>query len=200
MMPGGGLWDREAGQVRTAVFFGGVIPASPGEERLAEQVGMALAGAGFGLMHGGYNGLMEACARGAAAKGGTVTAVTLADKHAEWGAFNPHVTDEVHLPDLGARLNHYLDAADLVVAMGGGVGTLHELTAAVYYAGTIRPVPVWVTGRTALGLLVFLRRNKWLFETPTRPLGFLHQVASASSFAAKLHDLTGGAGGKEGDA
>ncbi|MEU0660702.1 LOG family protein [Streptomyces lavendulocolor] len=178
------------GRRRTAVFFGGVVPASPDEERLAEEVGMALAGAGFTLLHGGYNGLMEAAARGAASKGGAVTAVTLADKHAQWGAFNPYVTDEVHLPDIGARLNHYLDAANLVVAMGGGVGTLHELTAALYYAGNIRPVPVWITGPTALGLLAFLKRAKWLFETETRPLGFIRPIASAAAFAAQLHDLT----------
>ncbi|MEW1659058.1 LOG family protein [Streptomyces sp. NPDC093707] len=182
--------DGARGRQMTAVFFGGVVPASPDEERLAEEVGMALASAGFALLHGGYNGLMEAAARGAAAKGGNITAVTLADKHAEWGDFNPHVTDEVHLPDIGARLNHYLDAADLVVAMGGGVGTLHELTAALYYAGSVRPVPVWITGPTALGLLSFLRREKWLFETPTRPLGFISPIGSAVAFAAQLHDLT----------
>ncbi|MEW1550684.1 LOG family protein [Streptomyces tsukubensis] len=177
-------------RVRQAVFFGGVVPASDNEERLAEEVGMALAGAGFELLHGGYNGLMEAAARGAAAKGGTVTAVTLADRHAEWGGFNPHITGEVRLPDLGSRLNHYLDRADLVVAMGGGIGTLHELTAALYYAGNIRPVPVWLTGPTALGLLAFLRREKWLFETETRPLGFLIPIASAAVFATQLRDLT----------
>lgn len=189
-MTPGSLDGGEADQVRTAVFFGGVVPASPEEERLAEEVGMALASAGFTLMHGGYNGLMEAAARGAAAKGGEVTAVTLADKHAEWGNFNAHVTGEVHLPDIGARLNHYLQAADLVVAMGGGIGTLHELTAACYYAGTIRPVPVWITGPTALGLLSFLRRERWLFETPTRPLDFLQPVATAVAFAAQLRELT----------
>ncbi|MBA0049750.1 DNA transporter [Streptomyces sp. AJS327] len=177
---------------RTAVFFGGVVPASPADERLAEEVGMALAGAGFTMLHGGYNGLMEAAARGAAAKGGTVVAVTLADKHAEWGDFNPHVSDEVHLPDVGTRLNHYLDAADVVVAMGGGIGTLHELTAACYYAGTIRPVPVWITGPTALRLLAYLRRNGWLTETPTRPLGFLRTAATAAAFAVQLHKLAEG--------
>ncbi|WP_128977532.1 LOG family protein [Streptomyces roseicoloratus] len=182
--------DGAQGRQKTAVFFGGVVPVGPDEERLAEEVGMALAGAGFALLHGGYNGLMEAAARGATAKGGTVTAVTLADKHTQWGEFNPYVTDEVHLPDLGARLNHYLDSADLVVAMGGGVGTLHELTAALYYAGNIRPVPVWITGPTALGLLAFLRREKWLFETPTRPLGFISPIASAAAFATQLHTLT----------
>ncbi|MDI6412275.1 MULTISPECIES: LOG family protein [Streptomyces] len=175
-------------QKPTAVFFGGVVPASPAEDRLAEEVGMTLASAGFRLLHGGYNGLMEAAARGAAAKGGAAVAVTLADKHAEWGDFNPHVTGEVHLPDIGARINHYLDAADVVVAMGGGVGTLHELTAACYYAGAIRPVPVWITGPTALRLLAYLRRNKWLVETPTRPLGFLRTAATAASFAAQFHE------------
>ncbi|WP_301124713.1 LOG family protein [Streptomyces cacaoi] len=176
-------------QNRTAVFFGGVVPASPSEERLAEEVGMVLASHGFTLLHGGYNGLMEAAARGAAAKGGTATAVTLADKHAEWGEFNPHVTGEARLPDIGARLNHYLDAADVVVAMGGGIGTLHELTAACYYAGTIRPVPVWITGPTALRLLAYLRRNDWLVETPTRPLGFLRPAATAAAFAVQLQEL-----------
>lgn len=31
---------------RTAVFFGGVIPSSPGEERMAEEIGALLAGRG----------------------------------------------------------------------------------------------------------------------------------------------------------
>lgn len=174
---------------RTAVFFGGVVPASPEEEHLAEQIGAALAAAGCKLLHGGYNGLMEAAARGAATKGGQVSAVTLAGKDAEWGAFNPHVSSAVHLLDIGSRLNYYLEDADLVVAMGGGVGTLHELAAALYYSSTIRPVPVWLAGETALRLLAFLRHARWLFETPTRPLGYLTPIDSAAVFEAKLQDL-----------
>jgi uncharacterized protein (TIGR00730 family) len=174
---------------KTAVFFGGVVPTSADEERIAEEVGTALAGAGFKLLHGGYNGLMEAAARGAAAKGGKFGAVALTGKRAEWGDFNEYVTEAIHLPDVGSRLNHYLDQADLFVAMGGGVGTLHELTTAIYYAGSIRPVPVWLVGPTALRLLVFLRREKWLFESATRPLGFLTPIASAAVFATELAKL-----------
>ncbi|CAM5573499.1 SLOG cluster 4 domain-containing protein [Streptomyces narbonensis] len=174
---------------RTAVFFGGVRPASPEEEKLAEEIGHALAEAGYRLLHGGYNGLMEAAARGASSAGAPITAVTLADKHDEWGAFNPYATASVHLPDLGARLNHYLDHADLVVAMGGGIGTLHELTAAAYYATTIRPVLVVLAGAMALRLLDFLREEKWLYETPTRPLGFLRTAESADAFRAHLSAL-----------
>jgi uncharacterized protein (TIGR00725 family) len=180
--------DRARGGL-TAVFFGGVVPASAEEEKLAEEIGRALAQAGYALLHGGYNGLMEATARGAASQGAAVTAVTLIGKHDEWGAFNPHATMSVHLPDLGARLNHYLAHADLVVAMGGGVGTLHELTAAVYYATTIRPVPICLAGPTALRLLAFLREEKWLYETPTRPLGFLTTAESADAFRSHLAAL-----------
>ncbi|MFJ3646921.1 SLOG cluster 4 domain-containing protein [Streptomyces murinus] len=152
-------------------------------------MGRTLAQAGYELLHGGYNGLMEAAARGAASRGAQVTAVTLADKHDEWGAFNPYATASVHLPDLGARLNHYLDHADLVVAMGGGIGTLHELTAAAYYATTIRPVPILLTGPTALRLLAFLREEKWLYETPTRPLGFLRTAETTDAFRNHLAAL-----------
>ncbi|MEU3748131.1 MULTISPECIES: LOG family protein [Streptomyces] len=171
---------------RTAVFFGGVRPTSAEEEKLAEEIGQALAQAGYQLLHGGYNGLMEAAARGASSEGVPVTAVTLIDKRDEWGAFNPYATTSVHLPDLGARLNHYLDHADLVVAMGGGVGTLHELTAAMYYATTIRPIPIFLAGAAALRLLAFLREEKWLYETSTRPLGFLSTAESADAFRDHL--------------
>ncbi|WP_086826224.1 LOG family protein [Streptomyces sp. NRRL B-24572] len=173
----------------TAVFFGGVRPASTNEETLAEEIGQALAQAGYQLLHGGYNGLMEAAARGASSQGAEITAVTLIDKHDTWGAFNPYATASVHLPDLGTRLNHYLAHADLVVAMGGGIGTLHELTAAVYYATTVRPVPICLAGPTALRLLAFLREEKWLYETPTRPLGFLSTAESADAFRSRLTAL-----------
>ncbi|MEY9850237.1 uncharacterized protein (TIGR00725 family) [Streptacidiphilus sp. BW17] len=173
----------------TAAFFGGVVPVSAEEEILAEEIGRCLAQAGYQLLHGGYNGLMEAAARGAASQGATVIAVTLTGKHDEWGAFNRHTAMSVHLPDLGARLNHYLEHADLIVAMGGGVGTLHELTAALYYATTVRPVPVCLAGPTAHRLLAFLLEEKWLFETPTRSLGFLRTAGTAEEFRAHLTTL-----------
>ncbi|MFD9353582.1 LOG family protein [Streptomyces sp. NPDC060031] len=179
-------WAREG---LTAVFFGGVVPASAEEAELAEEIGRALAQAGYSLLHGGYNGLMEAAAHGASSEGAVVTAVTLIGKHDEWGPFNPHATASVHVPDLGARLNHYLEHADLVVAMGGGVGTLHELTAALYHSTTIRPVPIFLAGPAALRLLAFLRQEKWLYATPTRPLGFLTAVESADDFRTCLATL-----------
>lgn len=177
---------------RRAVFFAGVV-APAGEEPLAEAAGDALARAGYALLHGGYNGLMEAAARGAAHHQGPVTAVTLADRP-DWGPFNPHVTDALYAPTMGARLHTYLDDADLVVAMGGGVGTLHEITAALYYTTAIRHVPIRLLGPTARRLGAFLRAEGWLTQTPTRPLGFLRELADAAALEADLADLAGQAG------
>lgn len=171
----------------TVALFAGVVPPA-NEEPLAEAAGAALARAGYILKHGGYNGLMEAAARGAARHGGTVTAITLADRP-DWGALNPHVTTTVYAPTLGARLHAYLDDADLVLAMGGGVGTLHELTTALYYATAIRSVPVRLLGPTACRLSAFLRAGGWLTESPTRPLGFLRELPDAEALHEDLKAL-----------
>ncbi|WP_331759870.1 LOG family protein (plasmid) [Streptomyces sp. NBC_01525] len=174
----------------TVALFAGVVPPD-GEELLAEEAGAALARAGYALKHGGYNGLMEAAARGAARHGASVTAVTLAGRP-DWGALNPHVTTTVYAPTMGDRLHTYLDGADLVVAMGGGVGTLHELTAALYYATAIRSVPVRLLGPTACRLSAFLRAEGWLTQAPTRPLGFLRELADAEALDADLKGLNAG--------
>ncbi|MET7297190.1 hypothetical protein ABZS79_34730 [Streptomyces griseoloalbus] len=98
---------------RTAALFAGVV-ARPGEQHLGLAAGDALGAAGYGLRHGGYNGLMGAAAQGAARHNVPVTAITLADRE-EWGPFNPYVTHAVYTPTMGERLHAYLDDVDLVV-------------------------------------------------------------------------------------
>lgn len=189
------ILDSPNGNRPTATFFGGVVPASEEEEQLAYGIGVALGAAGLVLQHGGYNGLMEQAARGAAAAGGQVVAVTLAD--VEWGEFNPYVTNVVRLPTMGERLHRFLDGTDLVVAMGGGVGTLHEFTAALWYSGNIRPVPLWLAGDTALRLSAFLKAERWVFESPTRPLGFLREIPDLATFERELYPLLRNRDGQE---
>lgn len=171
-----------------ATFFGGVVPASTDEQLLAYEAGRALGQAGFALQHGGYNGLMEDAARGAASVGADVVAVTLAGKE-EWGAFNPYVTDSFHAPEMGGRLLRLLDRAEIVVGMGGGVGSLHELTAAIWYAGNVRPVPVIILGSTACRLLDFLKQERWVYESPTRPIDFLHTARTLDEFERVFANL-----------
>ncbi|MFE9387582.1 LOG family protein [Streptomyces sp. NPDC007025] len=165
-------------------LFAGVAP-QPGELELAEEAGAVLARAGYRILHGGYNGVMEAAARGAAAHGARVTALTLADR-GDWGPFNRHVTDTRYASTMGERLHAYLDDAELIVALGGGVGTLHEITAALYYATSIRTLPVRLLGQRACGLARVLRADRWLVETPTRPLGFLRELPDAAALERDL--------------
>jgi uncharacterized protein (TIGR00725 family) len=167
-----------------AVFFGGCVPASPQEEHLAQDIGVLLAEYGYTLRHGGYNGLMEHAAKGASEHGAPVVAVSI--QNMPWGGFNPHVTDTILLPTMGERMHAFLDTANVVVAMGGGIGTLHELTAALWYAGNIRPLPIVIAGATASRLISFLRAERWVYESPTRPLTFLHQIGRATDLIPYL--------------
>ncbi len=97
----------------------------------AEAVGAAIAAGGAVLISGGTGGVMEASARGAKQAGGlTVGFLPQGDaSHA-----NPYI-DLVFPTGLGTVRN-VLTArcADCVVVVGGGVGTLNEITLAYDYA------------------------------------------------------------------
>jgi uncharacterized protein (TIGR00725 family) len=171
-------------------FLGGVQPNSLEESELAEAVGQRFGELGYMLRHGGYNGLMERAAQGAASTGAHVVALTLAGKE-EWGEFNPYVKEAVHAPNMGERLMGLLGTADVIVGMGGGIGTLHELTSAIYYAGNIRRVPVMVVGPSACRLHDFLRAEHWLYESPTRPLDFLYTAPDLPEFLRLVDKIAG---------
>ena len=179
---------HEGGQRRIATFFGGCVAGSPEEEELAHTAGAHLGRLGYALQHGGYNGLMEHAARGARDAGAPVIAVTLRDKP-QWGPLNPYVTESIYAAGMGPRLAYLVDRSDVIIAMGGGVGSLHELTAALWYAGNIRPVPLVLLGATADRLQSFLREERWLYESPTRSLSFLHCIRTKSALIDFLSAL-----------
>lgn len=170
-----------------AVFFGGVATKSSLERELAYQCGRAIGMLGYKLFHGGYNGLMEDAARGASEQGVEIVAITLVHKE-EWGSFNSYVKRTLYAKDLGQRLNTFFANADIVIAMGGGVGTLHEIAAAIWYAGNIRRIPVILLGTRANQLLHTLKAQGWIYESPTRPVDFLHVASSVEEIVAFLTD------------
>ena len=92
---------------------------------LAEQVGRALAEAGFALANGGYRGTMHAAARGAAQIGGTVIGVTCsAFKNS---VANEYITREIVACSLDERLKTLVQLGQGYVVLPGGTGTLLEL-------------------------------------------------------------------------
>lgn len=89
------------------------------------EMGALLGRAGFDVMTGGYTGVMEAASRGAGRNGAHVVGITM-------GRFedrvNRYVKDEIRTANFYERFHWLVDRADGYVAMGGGIGTLAEVT------------------------------------------------------------------------
>lgn len=114
---------------------------------LAREVGRGIAARGAVLLCGGRGGVMEAASRGAREAGGLVVGVLPGRSEAE-SPPNPFV--EVALfTGLGEGRN-YLNAcaSDVLIAIGGGWGTLSEIALARKLGR-----PVVVLGRVELGPL-----------------------------------------------
>jgi uncharacterized protein (TIGR00725 family) len=139
---------------RAWIAIAGPGEATPGRLLAAEEAGAAVAEAGAGLVCGGLGGVMEAACRGARSSGGlTVGLLPGGDRDAANGWVI------VALPTgLGeARNALVVRAADAVVAIGGGWGTLSEIALAlkagipVVGLDTWQPVAPGAVGVAPLG-------------------------------------------------
>ncbi|HET7050273.1 MAG TPA: TIGR00725 family protein [Solirubrobacteraceae bacterium] len=102
--------------------------AKPDEADAAEQVGSGLASAGAVVVCGGLGGVMAAACRGADAAGGlTIAILPGSDRRAanQWA--------RVVIPTGMGEMRNALvvRAADAVIAVGGGYGTLSEVALAL---------------------------------------------------------------------
>jgi uncharacterized protein (TIGR00725 family) len=139
-----------------APYVGVVGPgeATAEEASAAEAVGRALAERGAMVVCGGLGGVMEAACRGARAGGGwTVGILPGADR----AAANPHV-DVAVATGLGeARNALVVRAADALVAIGGGWGTLSEIALALKTGIPVVGVGTWepaIDGTPVEGVVV----------------------------------------------
>ena len=94
---------------------------------LGHEMGRRIAQAGCDLVYGGGSlGMMGASADGALAAGGTVTGIIPQFmKDAE--AMHKGVTDLKVVDDMHTRKRMMFDAADAIIALPGGYGTVEEL-------------------------------------------------------------------------
>lgn len=144
------------------------------DEEDAELLGRALAEGGATLVCGGLGGIMAAACRGAAAAGGVTVGILPGGDRAD---ANPWVAVAIPTGLGEARNTLVVRAADVVVAVGGGHGTLSEIAFALK-AGT----PV-------IGLRTWrLTRGDGTEDTA------VHRVASAEEAARLALDLAGGDG------
>ena len=116
------------------------LAASPATLATAEDVGAAVAAAGCGLVCGGLGGVMEAACRGARSRGGlTLGLLPGLDREDANGWV------VVAMPTgLGeARNALVVRAADAVVAVGGGWGTLSEIALALKTGVPVVGIGTW---------------------------------------------------------
>jgi len=150
------------GQDRIAVF--GSSEPAPGEPlfELARKLGRSLAEAGFGLITGGYGGVMEAAGRGAHEAGGCVTGVTCEIFASR--SPNAFLDEEVATGDLHDRTRELMNRAAGFVVMDGKAGTLSELAFlwALHHCGCLDRRPVVLLGRRWSEFVEFLKRSELL--------------------------------------
>lgn len=118
--------------------------ASTDELATGEEVGRRLARAGAVLVCGGRGGMMEAACRGARSAGGLTIGILPGRDRSE---ANPYV--DVAIPTgLGeARNAVVVRAADVVVAVAGGYGTLSEIALALKGGTPVVGVGTWELAR-----------------------------------------------------
>ena len=118
----------------------GASDATPSQLDAAKEVGRLLAKAGAIVINGGYAGVSGAASEGAASEGGTVVGI-LPESDRE-GA-NPHLT--VSIPTaLGQGRNLLIvTAAESVIAIGRGWGTLSEIAHARRIGRSVFALDTW---------------------------------------------------------
>src|SRR5258708_655135 len=162
----------QSDETRKIIAVYGSAATEPHEPDYAEAValGAELARAGYGVMTGGYGGLMGAISRGAAEAGGHVIGVTVGMFKERGLIPNPFLHEEIHLPTLSARLNHLIVAPDAYVVLKGGAGTLSEFALAwsLLQVGEIPARPLIAVGRLWQQLVPHLAQEGTLHATDLR--------------------------------
>jgi uncharacterized protein (TIGR00725 family) len=111
----------------------------------AEEVGRLLAEAGAVVVCGGLGGAMEAACRGAKSAGGTTLGILPGRDRMEANRF----VDVAVATGLGeARNALVVRAADALVAVGGGYGTLSEIALALKAGTPVVGLGTWELARS----------------------------------------------------
>ena len=130
--------------------FGGAHPEAGSPAYLeAYEMGKLLGEAGLAVMTGGYIGTMEAASKGANETGAKVIGVTCDDIE----SFRPvkpnaWITEEWRVASFKERLDRLVEDCDAAIALGGGVGTMVEISLTWNHLilQTIDPKPLILVG------------------------------------------------------
>ncbi|TMD11816.1 MAG: TIGR00725 family protein [Chloroflexi bacterium] len=125
---------------RRYVAVCGASEATPSQLDAAREVGKLLAQNGAVVINGGFGGVMGAASEGAAGAGGTVVGI-LPDS--DRGGVNAHLTIAIATGLGQARNAVIVTAADSVIAIGPGWGTLSEIALARRLGRSVFGLDTW---------------------------------------------------------
>jgi hypothetical protein len=128
------------------IFGSSRVRENDPDYRLANDLGVQIARAGFAVCNGGYGGIMEASARGARSAGGHTIGVTT--NFYAGAKANSWIDEVVRVPTPYDRLLKLLTLGDGYVVLKGGTGTLLELAASWEFInkGVFAEKPIVVVG------------------------------------------------------
>jgi hypothetical protein len=118
----------------------GAAEATAAETEAATEVGRLLAEAGAVLVCGGLGGVMDAAARGCETAGGTSVGILPGDDRT---SASPSLSVAISTGLGEARNALVVRAADAVIAIGGGFGTLSEIGLALKMGRPVVGLRTW---------------------------------------------------------
>ena len=118
----------------------GASEATPSQLEKARAVGELLARSGAVVINGGLGGVSAAASEGASRAGGTVVGILPA---ADRSDANPHLTISLPTGMGQARNTLIVTAAESVIAIGGGWGTLSEIALARRLGRAVFALDTW---------------------------------------------------------
>ena len=125
---------------RRYVAVCGASEATPSQLDAALEVGRLLARHGAVVINGGFGGVMGAASEGAAIEGGVVVGIL---PETDRGGANPHLTVALATGLGQARNTVIVTAADSIIAIGHGWGTLSEIAIARRLGRSVFGLDTW---------------------------------------------------------
>jgi uncharacterized protein (TIGR00725 family) len=129
---------------------------TPREYDLALEVGKRIAARGWVLLCGGGTGVMEAAARGAKEAGGLTLGI-LPGSDAEETPPNPHIALPIFTGMSDGRNAINVKSSDVVIAIGGGFGTLSEIALALRCGKPVIGLNTWTFAREGADMGLFIK-------------------------------------------
>jgi uncharacterized protein (TIGR00725 family) len=132
--------NRNSASPQSLIGVIGASDATEEQKNLAWEVGKLIGNSGLAMICGGLGGAMEAASRGCAESGGVILGLLPGERKED---ANPFVT--YALPtNLGYARNMLIaHAADILVAVGTGYGTLSEIAIALKLGKKVLSYQSW---------------------------------------------------------